>query len=171
MKNTMNNADEHTPGHIVAPGDRFDELQDQSGDQAGEQFVSFWIGNSTFAVQIMCVREIRAWAGFTKLPNTPPHIIGMINLRGDIIPVVDVALRFGNPPTDVNSSKVVIVVSVNGKLSGLLVDGVSDILSINEQAIRDVPQLEGTSQQRFLKSLITIEEEMIAIVNVDELVG
>ena len=167
MNNPISQAGLQTASHILSPDNQFDETQ----QLASEQFVSFWIGKSTFAVHIMCVREIRAWADFTKLPNTPPHIVGMINLRGDIIPVIDVALRFGNGPTDVNSNKVVIVVSVDGKFSGLLVDGVSDILSINEKAIRAVPQLEGADQQRFLKNLITLEEEMFAIVNIDEIVN
>ena len=166
MMGQMKSAAEKSFGNIG-----YNSTDDETSDQsATKQFVSFAIGKSAFAVDIMAVREIRAWTGTTTLPNAAPYIRGVINLRGDIIPIIDTRQRFDEGETKPDSSNVVIVVSINGKLNGLLVDGVSDIINIAEDEILAVPQLDAGAKQRFLGGLITVDEEMIALIDLEEII-
>lgn len=165
MIGLMNETTDSRTGSIPVEGKNHEDAE--LGDT--RQFVSFAIGKSAFAVDIMSVREIRAWTGTTSLPNSAPYVRGVINLRGDIIPIIDTRQRFGEGETVPDSSHVVIVVSVGGKLNGLLVDRVSDIINVAEDEILAVPQLDAAVKQRFLAGLVTIEEEMIAVIDLAEI--
>lgn len=137
---------------------------------APRQLIAFSVGAQHYCVDIMAVREIRAWTGTTPLPNTADFIRGVINLRGLIVPIIDLRARLGQGRTDPSKSHVVIIVAVADRLNGLLVDAVSDILSVGARDIHPIPETEGEGQNPFLDGLIPQEEGMVALIALDRLV-
>ena len=131
------------------------------------QFVAFSIGEQQYCVDIMQVREIRAWDGATTLPNSAEYIRGVINLRGHIVPVIDLRTRFGQGTTDTAKGAVIVIVMIREKLHGLLVDAVSDILSVKSDAVAPAP--DTASDSGLLSGIITREDEMVAIIALDRL--
>ena len=123
-----------------------------------KQFISFRIGGEEYAIDIMAVREIKGWAETTSLPNQPQHILGVMNLRGTIVPVFDLRCRFGMGLTEASRSHVVIIVSVLDRIVGLLVDAVSDILTIDSSEIRPVPEMDRGIAADFLSGIVSINE-------------
>src|SRR4051794_17014918 len=105
------------------------------------ELLSFRAGNQEFCVDVTAVREIRGWTPETRLPHAPPFVRGVVNLRGAIIPVVDLARRLGLPPADPGPHSVIIVTQVGPQLVGLLVSAVCDIVSTEEGAIQPPPGL------------------------------
>ncbi len=133
------------------------------------QFVSFKVDESEYGIDIMAVREIQGWVNVTTLPNTPEYVRGVLNLRGVIVPLFDLRCRFGNGLTDATALHVVIIVAVGERTMGLLVDAVSDILTINSEEILPVPEIESRGDQRFLDGLITVQDRMVALLEIDRL--
>lgn len=133
------------------------------------QFVSFQVDKSEYGVDIMAVREIQGWVEVTKLPNTPEYVRGVLNLRGIIVPIFDLRCRFGNGLTDATDLHVMIIIAVGDRIMGLLVDAVSDILTVNSEEILPVPEIESRSDQRFLTGLITVQERMVALLEIEKL--
>lgn len=131
------------------------------------QFVAFSIGEQQYCVDIMQVREIRAWDGATALPNSAEFIRGVINLRGHIVPVIDLRTRFGQGTTDTTKGAVIVIVMIDEKLHGLLVDAVSDILSVKQDAVADAPST--ASDSGLLSGIITYDEQMVAIIDLTKL--
>jgi purine-binding chemotaxis protein CheW len=134
------------------------------------QAVSFAIGSQHYCIDIMSVREIRNWAGVTALPNTAEYMLGVINLRGVIVPIVDLKARFGLGKSEPTPAHAVVVVALRDKLHGLLVDSVSDIVSCKETDVSALPEALGAAQNPLLSGLITIGEQMVAVVSLDRLV-
>lgn len=131
------------------------------------QFVAFSIGDQQYCVDIMQVREIRAWDGATALPNSAEYIRGVINLRGHIVPVIDLRTRFGQGTTDTTKGAVIVIVMIEEKLHGLLVDAVSDILNVKPDAVADAPST--ASDSGLLSGIITHDEQMVAIIDLNKL--
>lgn len=131
------------------------------------QFITFTVGASEYGVDIMAVREIKAWTETTTLPRSPAHVRGVINLRGAIVPIFDLRARFGQGPTETTRSHVVIIVAVGARLLGLLVDTVSDILTTERSEIRAVPDIDGDAD--FLAGLVAIEERMVTLISLGDL--
>lgn len=136
-----------------------------------QQFVSFIVGEQHYCVDIMAVREIKAWTGTTSLPNTHAHIRGVINLRGTIIPVIDLRMRFGQGLTEPTPAHVVVIVAVGEAQCGLLVDGVSDIVSVPRKDIAAIPDMEGEDRNPFFSGLITVQDNLMAALALDQLVS
>ena len=134
------------------------------------QFVAFSIGEQKFCVDIMQVREIRAWTGATALPNSAEYVRGVINLRGHIVPVVDLKARFGLGDTDTEKGSVIVIVMIDEKLHGLLVDGVSDILDVDPDKIAPAPGTELNGRGGFLQGIITDSDEMVAVIALERLI-
>jgi purine-binding chemotaxis protein CheW len=130
----------------------------------GEQIelISFHIGEQEFCVDIMSVREIRGWAPATPLPQTPAYMRGVINLRGAVLPIMDLAQRLGLPATEPSARSVIIVIKEGERLIGLLVDAVSDILTINPAMIQPTPDVACDRVRSFVRGLISIEGRMIS---------
>ena len=131
------------------------------------QYVAFSIGEQHYCVDIMQVREIRAWDGASSLPNAPAHVRGVINLRGQIVPVIDLRARFGQGETQTDKGAVIVVVMIADKMHGLLVDAVSDILSVRPDDIAAAP--ETASGSGLLTGIITRDEAMVAIIGLERL--
>jgi len=139
-------------------------------DQGPEdKFITFSVDGSEFAVDILVVREIRRWMDTTTLPNVPHFVRGVINLRGTVVPILDVKGRFGADRTLVTSTHVVIVVAIGERLVGLLVDAVSDIVATSRDGILPVPALDILMGTAFIDGIITYENRMIARVDLPRL--
>ena len=141
-----------------------------SATRAGnKQFISFRIGGEEYAIDIMAVREIKGWTETTSLPNQPQYILGVMNLRGTIVPVFDLRHRFGMGTTEASRSHVVIIVAVLDRIVGLLVDAVSDILTIDGAEIRPVPEMDRGISADFLSGIVSINESMVVILDLEKL--
>jgi purine-binding chemotaxis protein CheW len=144
------------------------KLFDASGNEA-QQFITFTIGAEEYGVDIMAVKEIRGWVDTTSLPRAPEYVRGVINLRGAIVPIYDLRTRFGLGVTETTRTHVVIIVTVGSRVAGLLVDTVSDILTVTTGDIRAVPDLDGASDNAFLSGLVALDERMVTLIAIDKL--
>ncbi len=136
-----------------------------------KQFISIKIGEEGYAIDIMAVREIKGWTETTPLPNQPDYILGVMNLRGIIVPVYDLRCRFGMGLTEASRSHAIIIVAAQDRMAGLLVDAVSDILTIDSSQICPVPEAECGHSADFLSGIIPVNETMVVILALDELLA
>jgi len=133
------------------------------------ELVSVAVGDSLFAIDIMSVREIRGWTASTPIPHAPPHVLGMINLRGTILPVADLGELLGLAATEAKASSVVVVAQVGGEQLGLLVDAVCDILTVTDEALRATPEVSGRSRD-LVAGMITIDAGIVSVLKLDKLI-
>ncbi len=140
-----------------------DPSQTASGDL---ELLSFRVADQEYSVDIMSVREIRGWTRATSLPHAPDYVRGVINLRGSVLPVVDLATRLGIEAGDPNERSVIIVVDVGGRTVGLRVDAVSDILSIPTGELQAPPDLVTEQADAFIRALTIVEGRMIRVLEV-----
>jgi purine-binding chemotaxis protein CheW len=138
---------------------------------AANQLISFAIGDDQYGVDIMAVREIKGWTSITPLPGQPEYVRGVLNLRGVIIPIVDLRCRFGQGFTEATPLHIVIVVQIEGKTVGLLGDRVLDIVSLDVAEIKPVPRIAQAQKQKFLSGLVTHEDAMIALIDLPNLLA
>jgi len=142
-----------------------------AADGVPTQFISFAIGDDQYGVDIMAVREIKGWSQITKLPRQPVYMRGVLNLRGIMVPIIDLRCRFGQGMTEATPLHVVIVVQIDARHIGLLADRVSDIVSLNASQIQPVPRIAQASRADFLSGLVTIESGMIALIDLSQLLS
>src|SRR5229473_1009490 len=135
------------------------------------QFVSFAIGDDQYGVDIMAVREIKGWSQVTHLPGQPDYMRGVLNLRGVMVPIIDLRCRFGQGMTEATPLHIVIVVQIEGRHVGMLADRVLDIVSIEASQIQPVPRVAQASRVNFLSGLVTIETGMIALIDLSPLLS
>ncbi len=128
-----------------------------------KQYISFNIDKEIYAVEITMVREIKGWIPTTSLPNSPDYMRGVINLRGVIVPVFDLRTRFRHGKTTPGKTHVVIIVSLDERTIGILVDAVSDILTIAEDEILSVPDKDVNPEYIFMEGLVSVDKKMVAI--------
>ncbi len=143
---------------------------DLNASQDLTQYVSFAISDEHYCVDIMAVREIKGWSDLTVLPNQPEHVRGVLNLRGVVVPIFDIRCKFGFGVTDATAMHVVIIVSIGDRLAGLLVDRVSDILSVEKGSVQPVPDTGSVTGSDYLSGLLTSGDEMIAVLDLESLV-
>jgi purine-binding chemotaxis protein CheW len=134
---------------------------------APREFIAFRIGVQEFCIDIMSVREIRGWTPATALPHAPSYVRGVINLRGSVLPVVDLAERLGFPPTDASARQVIIVAQVGAQIIGLLVDAVSDILTLTTETIQPTPEVASAFVKFFVRGMLAIDGRMIGVIELD----
>jgi purine-binding chemotaxis protein CheW len=135
------------------------------------QFVSFAIGSEQYGVDIMAVREIKGWSDITHLPKQPDYMRGVLNLRGAMVPIVDLRCRFAQGLTEATPMHIVIVVQIGSKAVGLLADQVLDIVSVEANQIQPVPRVSENAQADFLSGLVTAGSQMMALVDLSQLLG
>ena len=146
-----------------------------SGAGAGQnataqtQFISFAIGDDQYGVDIMAVREIKGWSDITHLPKQPEYVRGVLNLRGAIVPIVDLRCRFGQGLTETTPLHIVIIVQIGGRQVGLIGDRVLDIVSVDANQIQPVPRTAQGATQDFLSGLVTHDSTMIALIDLPNL--
>lgn len=131
------------------------------------EFITFSAGEQNFCLEITQIREIRRWAPVTKLPHTPNDVLGVMNLRGAVIPIFDLAARFGLGTTPDNERNVVIVAAAGGTTIGLLVESVSEILSVDKSAIQETPDIKSEAARQAILGVISVGENMVRVVNLD----
>jgi purine-binding chemotaxis protein CheW len=149
----------------LSPGDA------SGGAAAPSQLISFAIGDDQYGVDIMAVREIKGWTEITHLPKQPDYVRGVLNLRGVIVPIIDLRCRFGQGLTEATPLHIVIIVQIASKPVGLLADRVLDIVSLDEAQIQPVPRIAHASRVDFLSGLVTIEGTMIALIDLPNLLS
>jgi purine-binding chemotaxis protein CheW len=135
------------------------------------QLISFAIGDDQYGVDIMAVREIKGWTEITHLPKQPDYVRGVLNLRGVIVPIIDLRCRFGQGFTEATPLHIVIIVQIGTKPIGLLADRVLDIVSLDPSQIQPVPRIAQASRVEFLSGLVTIENAMIALIDLPNLLS
>jgi purine-binding chemotaxis protein CheW len=135
------------------------------------QFISFAIGDDQYGVDIMSVREIKGWSGISHLPRQPEYVRGVLNLRGVMVPIIDLRCRFGQGLTEATPIHVVIIVQVGSQLIGLLADRVLDIVSFEAAQIQPVPKTAQTSRIDFLSGLVTVDGALIALIDLSNLLS
>ena len=146
-----------------------------SGAAAGgaelTQFISFAIGDDQYGVDIMAVREIKGWSEVANLPKQPEYVRGVLNLRGVIVPIIDLRRRFGQGQTEATPSHIVIIVQIGPRLIGLLADRVLDIVSLDAATIQPVPRISQSSRIDFLSGLVTVDGALIALIDLQNLLA
>ncbi len=135
------------------------------------QFLTFILGVEQYGVEILKVQEIRGYSAVTPIPNTPPHIKGVINLRGTVVPVVDLRTKFSMDSAEYSKFTVIIVVTVGRKVVGLVVDAVSDVLDIPAAEMRATPDLGARVDTRFISGMATTGERMTVLLDIDRLLS
>lgn len=139
----------------------------QHATGALRELISFRIGAQEFCVDIMSIREIRGWTAATALPRSPAYVKGVINLRGAVLPIVDLAARLGFESTEANDRNVIIVADIGGQVVGLLVDAVSDILTVTDDVIQPTPDVASETAKTFVRGLIAMDGRMISLIGLE----
>ena len=134
-----------------------------------KQFVTFLVEGRTYGVDINTVREIKQWSPTTLLPNQSKYMRGVLNLRGTIIPVHDLKARFTDELTDATENHVVVIIWIGNKTVGVLVDAVSDIISISHDEIKSVPTEKRNSEPSIISGLVKNNKDMVAIIDTNVL--
>jgi len=134
-----------------------------------QEYLTFILQGEEYGVDILCVQEIRVWSSVTELPNKPNYIKGVINLRGVIIPIIDLRLRFGKEPLKYNEQTVIIILrqQFNDRTTvvGIVVDAVSEVYKFNNKSIRNAPNFGNNIDNCFLKGLASIEDKLILLLD------
>ncbi|MFT4251896.1 MAG: chemotaxis protein CheW [Caulobacter sp.] len=133
------------------------------------ELISFRVGEQEYCVDIMAVREIRGWSPATTLPQSPGYMRGVINLRGAVLPIMDLACRLGMPMVEPTVRSVFIVVKAGDRMIGMLVDAVSDILSITDDLVQATPDVACDAVRSFIRGIISIDGRMISEISLDRL--
>ncbi|TFL16720.1 chemotaxis protein CheW [Jannaschia formosa] len=133
----------------------------------GMELLTFQCGGRAFAVDIMAVREIRSWSAPTPLPHAPPFMLGMVNLRGSVLPVMDLAARLGERPTADSPRNVIIVIQQGMRVHGLLVEAVSDIVHPVPEQLQDVPKVTSDEETSMAERLFVVEDAMVQILSME----
>ena len=134
-----------------------------------QEFLTFTLGPEEYAIDILKVQEIRGYESPTTIANAPAFIKGVINLRGIIVPIVDMRIKFGVGKADYTPFTVVIILSLGGRVVGIVVDGVSDVTMLRSDQIRPAPEFASTVDTRFIKGLGTLSERMLIVVDIEKL--
>lgn len=139
------------------------------------QYLTFMLAGEEYGVDILRVQEIKEWDGVTALPNTPLYVKGVINLRGTIVPIIDLRQRFGFDTVAYGPTTVVVVLKVlhegGSRIMGLVVDAVSDVYNITDEDLKPAPQFNSMTQANFIKGLATVNGRMLIVLDVERLLN
>lgn len=138
-------------------------------DANTEKYLVFQIGNETYGAPLLQVQEIRTYTRATRVPNAPNYVLGVINLRGNIIAVIDARTRFGLPPLPEDESTVVVVAQVSDKVFGLRLDSVSDVMDIPLDQVQPTPPIASEATHRFLNGMVQVGERVVILLNLREI--
>lgn len=133
------------------------------------ELIAFRLGGQEFCVDVMSIREIRGWTAATPLPATPAFVRGVINLRGTVLPIVDLAARLGFPMAEPTARHAIIVAQIGNQVVGLLVEGVSDIFTVTDDKIQATPDVASDMARRFVRGVIPLDGRLISIIAIDSI--
>ncbi len=149
----------------IEPAEQQDIRTSYSRDD--QQFLTFNLADEYYGVDILKVQEIKGYTTVTKIPNTPDYLKGVLNLRGTIVPIVDLRMKFGMGETEPTSFTVVVVVNVRNRVMGFLVDAVSDVLDLNAKDIQPPPQLGNTVDISFVAGIGNSNDHLVTLLDID----
>ena len=141
------------------------------GVEGSAQFLTFTLGGEEYGVEILRVQEIKGFTAVTPIPNAPAFVKGVMNLRGTVVPVFDLRLKFGMPPKEYDRFTVIVVVNVAARVVGLVVDAVSDVLDIAHRAIDTSPDLGASVDTSILQGIARNDDRLITLLDIDRVVG
>jgi purine-binding chemotaxis protein CheW len=146
-------------------------IENSAGAADVTEFVSFAIGDDQYGIDITSVREIKGWSDITHLPNQPDYMRGVVNLRGVIVPIIDLRCRFGQGLTEVTPLHIMIIAQIEDQSVGLLADRVLDIISFEASQFQPVPRVAQGSRADFLSGLVTVDGGLIALIDLPKLLS
>ena len=154
-------------------------VESRSNDTASgattRQALTFALGQEVYGVDILRVKEIRGWSPVTRIPQSPPAVLGVLNLRGAIVPIIDLRVRFAMQTAEFNAVTVVIVLSLRTaeghRECGIVVDSVRDVVDIVAGGLRPAPAMHGCQANEFIEGITTIGEQMLILLDADRLVS
>ncbi len=139
--------------------------------QVGGEFLTFRLGAEEYGIDILKVQEIRSYEAPTRIANAPAFIKGVVNLRGVIVPIVDLRIKLGCVNAELNSFTVVIVLNVRGRVVGVVVDSVSDVLALSRDAIRPAPEMTSVVEASFITGIGTVADRMLILMDIESLMA
>lgn len=149
--------------------EQLDVLSSQIGfARDGSQYLTFTLGEEEYGVEILKVQEIKGYSAVTPIPNTPPYVKGVMNLRGTIIPVVDLRSKLSMAQADYNQFTVIVVVKVGSKTRGLVVDSVSDVLNIPQGDIQEAPDFGSEVDAAYISGMAKAGDKLIVLLDIDK---
>ena len=151
------------------------EIKNSAAAAGSHQVLTFTLGAETYGVDILRVQEIRGWSPVTRIPQAPAHVLGVLNLRGSIVPIVDLRMRFTLEQAEYTPLTVIIVLSVQSASGrrdfGVVVDGVSDVINVPEGDIKPTPELGAHVSTEFIEGLAAVAGNMVMLLDIDHLIG
>lgn len=141
------------------------------GAEGSQQFLTFTLGGEEYGVEILRVQEIKGFSAVTPIPNAPDYVKGVMNLRGTVVPVFDLRLKFGMERKDYDRFTVIVVVNVGARVVGLIVDSVSDVLDVDHDAIETSPDLGASVDTSILQGIARNNDRLITLLDIDRVVG
>jgi purine-binding chemotaxis protein CheW len=142
-----------------------------ANNEEQQEFLTFVLGKENYALDIMTVKEIRGYEEVTKIANAPSYIKGVLNLRGDIVPIVDLRLKFNVGEATYDEFTIVIMLMVGERIVGIVVDEVSDVIKVNDSEIKAPPEFGVAFDSAYLHGLASINEQMVILVNIQKLIS
>jgi len=137
----------------------------------GDQFLTFTLQGEEYGIEILRVQEIKGLSRIRPIPNAPGYVKGVINLRGAVVPIVDLRTRFGMSEADYNQFTVIIVVSLGAKVVGLVVDAVSDVMNIAKDQVEDAPEMGGEIDTSLFRGMGKVGEKLVLLLNIERLLA
>ncbi|MCB1739015.1 MAG: chemotaxis protein CheW [Gammaproteobacteria bacterium] len=138
-----------------------------------EQYLTFMLAREEYGVSILCVQEIKGWHRATPLPNSPEYVLGVINLRGTVVPIVDLRTRFGLPEASFGPTTVIVIVKVSHndreKTIGIVVDAVSEVYNISQEELAPAPGIETATPERFIKGFARLSDRLVILLDCENL--
>ncbi|MCW7542143.1 chemotaxis protein CheW [Aquabacterium sp. A7-Y] len=144
--------------------------QAQAATGMTREYLTFRLGNEEYGIDILKVQEIRGYEEPTHIANSPAFIKGVVNLRGVIVPIVDLRMRFGCEKVEYNDFTVTIILNVKNRVVGAVVDAVSDVMEINSEAIKPAPEMSSVVDARFITGLGQVGERMLILLDIESLI-
>src|ERR1700748_730201 len=150
-------------------------VKPEPADAESHQVLTFVLGNETYGVDILRVQEIRGWSAVTKIPHAPSHVLGVLNLRGSIVTIVDLRMRFSLDRVEYTAVTVIIVVSVISPAGrrdfGVVVDGVSDVVDVNPAEVKPTPEIGSKGATDYIRGLVPVSDRMVVLLDIDRLIS
>ncbi|HWP19227.1 MAG TPA: chemotaxis protein CheW [Burkholderiaceae bacterium] len=144
--------------------------QPQAAAKPAQEYLTFRLGREEYGIDILRVQEIRGYEEPTRIANAPPFIKGVVNLRGVIVPIVDLRMRFGCEQVEYNGFTVSIILNVKGRVVGAVVDAVSDVMELPAEAVKPAPELSSAVDAKFITGLGQVGDRMLILLDIESLI-
>ena len=147
------------------------EVSGLAAGHIANEFLTFRLGGEEYGIEILKVQEIRGYDSITQIANAPEFIKGVVNLRGIIVPIIDMRIKFRLGEANYDQFTVVIILNVAGRVMGIVVDGVSDVISLESEQMRPTPGFGSVIDTEYIMGLGTVDERMLILIDIEKLMG